>query len=104
MSDYVEKTDLYGTIRKKVNNPAIRSWLGAIIAEHPAADAVPVVRCKDCKYFEPKNSLETQGVCMCGEKEMNYGGEFYPFADDYCSYGERRAKHDAVRAIAENEV
>lgn len=24
--------------------------------------------------------------------------------DDYCSYGERRAKYDAVRAIAENEV
>ena len=105
MSDYVEKTDLYGTIRKKVNNPAIRSWLGAIIAEQPAADAVPVVRCKDCKYrtwFAPYYG--------CG----NFESPFYVAVDkdvaimtkpdDYCSYGERRAKYDAVRAIAENEV
>lgn len=56
----------------------------------PTVDAVEVVRCKDCAYFNAKNSLETQGICMCGEKEMNYGGEFYPFSDDFCSYGERK--------------
>lgn len=50
----------------------------------------PVVRCKDCMYYRFKNSLGTQGICMCGEKEMNYNGEFYPFADDFCSYGEQR--------------
>lgn len=60
------------------------------IDEQPTIDAVPVVRCKDCTYFNAKNSLETQGICMCGEKEMNYGGEFYPFADDFCSYGKRK--------------
>lgn len=66
------------------------SGIENVIDDCPTIDAVPAVRCKDCIYFNAKNSLETQGICMCGEKEMNYGGEFYPFADDYCSYGERR--------------
>ena len=66
-------------------------WIGKhSIDAMPTVDAVSVVRCKDCVYFNAKNSLETQGICMCGEKEMNYGGEFYPFADDFCSYGERK--------------
>ena len=59
------------------------------IEETPTADVVEVVRCKDCKYYEPKNSLGTQGICMCGEKEMNYSGEFYPYETDFCSYGKR---------------
>lgn len=73
-----------------VNRPDVIEIKGLMIEmlnESPTVDAVPVVRCKDCIYFEAKNSLKTQGICMCGEKEMNYGGEFYPFADDFCSYG-----------------
>lgn len=71
----------------------------------PTVDAVPVVRCKDCKYrtwFAPYYG--------CG----NFESPFYVAVDkdvaimtkpdDYCSYGERRDKYDAVRAIAENEV
>lgn len=53
------------------------------------ADFVEVVRCKDCKYFigEHKNG---QGICCCGIKDTNYNAEFYPYADDFCNYGERR--------------
>lgn len=51
-------------------------------------DFVLVTRCKGCKYYEPKNSLGSQGICMCGEKEMNYSGEFYPYENDFCSYAE----------------
>ena len=54
------------------------------------ADVVEVVRCCDCKYWQDKNSKGTQGICLCGEKDMNYGGEFYPFSNDFCSYGERK--------------
>ena len=61
-----------------------------LIADESTADVVEVVRCKDCQYYEPKNSLGTQGICMCGEKEMNYAGEFYPYETDFCSYGERK--------------
>ena len=65
-----------------------------LMVEAPTADVVEVVRCKNCKYWQDKNSKGTQGICLCGEKDMNYkdmnyGGEFYPFANDFCSYGER---------------
>lgn len=45
-------------------------------------DAVPVVRCKDCKYYDtPKNSKKP--YCMRGAYvKVN--------ADDYCSKGERK--------------
>ena len=72
----------------------VKKLLVELLDRCPTVDAVPVVRCKECIYFEAKNNLETQGVCMCGEKEMNYGGEFYPFADDFCSYGERKEEKE----------
>lgn len=53
----------------------------------PNADVVEVVRCCECQYWESKNSINSQGICICGEMEMNYGGEFYPFRNDFCSYG-----------------
>ena len=55
-------------------------------------NVVEVVRCKDCQYWQDKNSKGTQGICLCGKKDMNYSGEFYPFENDFCSYGERKDK------------
>lgn len=45
----------------------------------PTVDAVPVVRCKDCKHYEPE---EYEFGCVFA------GGLSYVKADDYCSYGE----------------
>ena len=42
MAESIDRDELYTQICKKVNNPAIRSWLGAILAEFPAADVAPV--------------------------------------------------------------
>lgn len=54
--------------------------------EHlPAADVVPVVRCKDCKHYDV-------GVCL----KIYSDGNVHPEAwqsrkpDDFCSYGERK--------------
>lgn len=48
----------------------------------PTIDAVPVVRCKDCKFYgTPKNYKKP--YCMRGAYvKVN--------ADDYCSKGERK--------------
>lgn len=46
-----------------------------------SADVAPVVRCKDCKHYEPE-----EYECGC----VFAGGLSYVKADDYCSYGERR--------------
>lgn len=51
----------------------------------PAADVVPVVRCKDCKYWQDNNDNYPHEECRWGHGET-------PDADDFCSYGERREK------------
>lgn len=55
------------------------------------ADAVEVVRCEDCKHWDC-------GVCeLHSEKPNQYnpGLEIEMFANDFCSYGERRDDHAA---------
>ena len=67
----------------------------AMIADAPALDAVPVVRCKDCRYSEP---MKKHGVYRFGENALNCtqcrGDDGYGYAgisvihpDDYCSDG-----------------
>lgn len=51
----------------------------------PAVDVVEVVRCKDCIYYN-----ETHEACNCDEKAISSFGIFFPNADDFCSYGERK--------------
>lgn len=47
-----------------------------VIDEMPTIDAVQVVRCKDCKHFEGKNTYCANDILAT------------PY--DYCSRGERR--------------
>lgn len=53
-----------------------------ILDKQPTVDAVPVVRCKDCKHFI--RTLENETYCNC------VGGLTEPEEHDYCSYGERK--------------
>lgn len=45
-------------------------------------DAVPVVRCKDCKHFRRNEMDDTYCVCV--------GGLTDPEEKDFCSHGERK--------------
>lgn len=77
-----------------LDNPSEwRTW-SAILTERsafkfdlmdaPRVDAVPVVRCRDCKHRDPEDHK-----CDCGALER--AGCVFPVADDYfCSCGERR--------------
>lgn len=56
--------------------------LKGIVENAPTVDAVPVVRCKDCKYYDP----EDWGGITCKAD----GGMTYPYDDSFCSQGERR--------------
>lgn len=57
-----------------------------ILAELPTIDAVPVIRCKDCKYKD--DGIDEDGIpflkCLNGR---SYGGTRI---NDYCSWAERR--------------
>ena len=59
------------------------SDIGYMIRKRHTVDAVPVVRCKDCKHF--KRNLENDTYCS------SVNGLTNPLEDDFCSYGERRA-------------
>lgn len=50
-----------------------------MINQADTVDAVPVVRCKDCKYYKPD-----EYECGCDFA----GGLPYVKAGDFCSYGE----------------
>lgn len=57
----------------------------SVIWAMPTVDAVEVVRCKDCKYWE----AETR---YCGIRSTFYNGESYDFfkEDEFCSRGKRK--------------
>lgn len=75
MSAQVQITD---DLKWLVNFSA-HSKIQKLIADTPTVDAVPVVRCKDCKKL---------GTGECPMEQD------YPWistdSDDFCSYGERR--------------
>jgi hypothetical protein len=47
-----------------------------VLERTPTVDAVPVGRCRDCKYYFCEHCLQDNGLPM-------------PNPDDFCSYGER---------------
>ena len=53
--------------------------------QRPTIDAVPVVRCKDCKHYD-------MGVCLKIYSDGNMHTEAWQRRkpDDFCSYGERK--------------
>ncbi len=56
----------------------------------PAADAVEVVRCKDCKWYKVSKLLAPDKFCF-RLKDGNGNHVGYNFVpDDFCSHGERK--------------
>ena len=59
------------------------------LKEWPAVDAVEVVRCKDCKYYD-----NSEGIYWCelNSKFFPGGIDWHGFPEDgFCSYGERKS-------------
>lgn len=60
---------------------AVITALQCFVQSQPAADVVPVVRCRACKYIVDA-TINTNGFLICDISDM----EIKP--DDFCSYGE----------------
>lgn len=59
-----------------------------LIDAQPAVDAVPVVRCKDCKHYDNSEGIQW---CHLNSKFYRGGFDWHSFPEDgFCSYGERR--------------
>ena len=63
-------------------NFVAHSKIQRLIADTPTVDAVPVVRCKDCKYYDPE---DWDGITCKAD-----GGMTDPYEDSFCSQGVRR--------------
>ena len=77
-----------------------------LMEDAPSVDAVEVVRCKDCKWYEPctdwgfdevtgkrdhsKIVEKPYGECYGQDFHFTEDGCLRVGADDFCSYGERR--------------
>ena len=71
----------YSGSKKAIYREAILAVKSILHAAKPI-DAVPVVRCKDCKYWQDNNEGYPHEECRWGHGET-------PDANDFCSYGER---------------
>ena len=70
------------------------SDIGYMIRKRPTVDAVPVVRCRDCKHWKPSGSKAGNSF-----SDMEYIGgceftNYYRTESDFCSYGERKEGTD----------
>ncbi len=89
MADYIDRQAALDELQKEIDeqtNPLIRCGIRLArntIDELPSADAVEVVRCRDCRYWQDNNGGYPHDECRWGKDET-------PDADDYCSYGVRK--------------
>lgn len=95
-AEYKQTMKLIWEGEKHLDNLAEGFTEASHIAKYiaPTVDAVPVVRCKDCKHCRELNRKDrieeayADGVLWC----TNQSDGVWP--DDYCSYGERRGGED----------
>lgn len=85
MAKYIDRAAAVKSVlrmRRPENSVAQNRMLSIIqmdMLKLPAADVVPVVRCKDCKY--------NVGTKKCLNPDSFFA---VPKDDDFCSYGERK--------------
>ena len=78
MAEYIEKQTVIMALEKHWNGMVLDVF--DFIRDLPSADAVKVVRCKYCKYFEPDGSYD--GWC--------HAWSGMTVDDAFCSFGERK--------------
>ena len=60
----------------------LTNYATLILREAPTVDAVPVVRCWECKHCDPENHHCDHHMSTAAPLRRN--------PDDFCSYGERK--------------
>lgn len=66
-------------------------FMASLIADAPTVDAVEVVRCRDCRHWNPET-----GFCNLNSHFSMDGLDWDMFNDDdFCSQGERRTDGQA---------
>ena len=86
---------------KEIRFRVYYGYAKSFIDNAPTIDAVPVVRCRECKYWgdEDGKLQDSDGVLFARCKVHNYliDGRhtgWCPTENDFCSYGERKEGAD----------
>ena len=65
----------------------------SFIDDAPTIDAVPVVRCRECKHAYINSFSAESGVALCRLLTKRVEGiQIVMQQDDFCSYGERKGE------------
>ena len=95
MSDaYIRRSAAIDLIRRHSGDlqtsreESLIAWVISTLRAMPAADVVPVVRCKNCKWFADNNDGEWYGCKMF--QVVRITTRDAPGPDDFCSCGERK--------------
>lgn len=90
----------------KMTRPVKKETLGIVkdlcVGKAKTVDAVPVVRCKDCKYYVPHTDYTgCVNTMRCDHPEFAFDVECYDAwlevgPDDFCSRGEKRDAKEEV--------
>jgi hypothetical protein len=79
--DLISRDELYENMLYAMCGTGYQSVALREIELMPSVDAVPVIRCKDCKWF---------GKAGCAVNIVDESDE--PKENDYCSWAERKEK------------
>ena len=68
------------------------------LRKQPTIDAVPVVRCRECKHHRDKNEQEQQylveDILICTSPDVTDDCWSAVWSDHFCSYGDRKEGAD----------
>ena len=88
-ADMADVVIIYDKSNELTQVSAIREYIKrqkAFLDKFPTIDAVPVVRCRECKHCDPENY-------HC-DNPMGTAAPLRRKPDDFCSYGERKEGAD----------
>ena len=91
MSDLIRRSDVIAKLKEENERGHLAPWVGkdvySAVRAIPAVDAVEVVRCRECKFFDKgQNDAESWEWCNIWERDCE--------SECYCRYGQRREDGD----------
>ena len=86
--------------------PMMSNWgeafIPQLIDEQPTIDAVPVVRCRECEYYDENGDCISLDLRIGIHSDtINY--DFCPDPDFYCAYGRRKIETILPKSDAKDE-
>ena len=58
------------------------------VDEAPTVDAVPVIRCKDCKYWKETDAIDKYNICVVHAMLTHQG--------DFCTWAQKGKKNNLL--------